>query len=109
MILELVEAQNQAASNTKQQQQTPIFTKVLLNHGHIKPLLVNVNGHVQVDINQTIYQILKNVRSLYVVAPQKCLENLKHHPRIHCFDSKMIEDHDTGISSIIEYAYHGRQ
>lgn len=57
---------------------------------------------------KNIYQILQQVSSLYLVAPQEALETVKHHPGIHCFDSQLLEDPSTAASTLINYAYYGR-
>lgn len=57
---------------------------------------------------ENIYKMLQQIPSLYLVAPQKCLDKIKHHPRVHCFDSKILDDPVKGITNLINYAYHGR-
>lgn len=57
---------------------------------------------------KNVYKTLQHVPQLYLVAPQKVLDKIKHHPRVHCFDSKLIEDPSKGASDLISYAYHGR-
>lgn len=58
---------------------------------------------------KNVYKTLQHVPRLYLVAPQKALDKIKHHPRVHCFDSKLIDDPSKGASDLINYAYHGRQ
>ncbi len=57
---------------------------------------------------KNVYKTLQHVPRLYLVAPQKALDKVKHHPRVHCFDSKLLEDPTEGASALINYAYHGR-
>lgn len=56
---------------------------------------------------ENIKQLVQQLSHLYLVAPLNCLENLKHHPRIKCYDSSFIKDPATAISVLIKYAYHG--
>ena len=57
---------------------------------------------------KNVYKTLQHVPRLYLVAPQKALDQVKHHPGVHCFDSKLLEDPTEGASALINYAYHGR-
>lgn len=57
---------------------------------------------------ESIYRTLQQVPNLYLVAPKNCFERIKHHPRVHCFDSKILEDPETGVLEVINFAYHGR-
>ncbi|MCG8334120.1 MAG: hypothetical protein MJE63_06355 [Proteobacteria bacterium] len=57
---------------------------------------------------ENTYKLLQQIKSLYLVAPQKCLDKIKHHPRVHCFDSKILDDPTKGITNLINFAYHGR-
>lgn len=63
------------------------------------------------DINlfiKNVYQTLQTIPNLYLVAPQHCLNQIKHHPRVHCFDSALLDDPETGVSNLISFAYQGR-
>ncbi len=57
---------------------------------------------------ENVYKTLQQVPCLFLVAPQKCLDKLKHHPRVHCFDCKVLEDPASGIDELIDYAYYGK-
>jgi hypothetical protein len=57
---------------------------------------------------KSVYKTLQHVPSLFLVAPPNCLERIKHHPRVHCFDCKIMDDPEIGVQNVISYAYHGR-
>lgn len=57
---------------------------------------------------KNVYRTLQHIPRLYLVAPQKALDKVKHHPGVHCFDSQLLEDPSAGASTLINYAYYGR-
>lgn len=78
----------------------------------------NGNDKIAVKIHQTvsnvslfeenIKKLLTHIPFLYLIAPSDSMERLKHHPRIHCFDSSFIQDPANAASALLSYAYHGR-
>lgn len=56
---------------------------------------------------ENIKQLVQELSYLYLIAPLACLENLKHHPRIKCYDTSFIKDPAKAIEVLIKYAYHG--
>lgn len=56
---------------------------------------------------ENIKQLVQQLSYLYLIAPSNCLENLKHHPRIKCYDTSFIKDPAKAASVLIKYAYHG--
>ncbi len=57
---------------------------------------------------ECVYKALQCIPRLFLVAPQMCLNQVKHHPGVHCFDSTLLKDPEKGIKDLINIAYHGR-
>ncbi len=70
--------------------------------------IIKKNVADQEQFVECVYKTLQSIPKLYVVAPQKCLDRVKHHPGVHCFDSQILNDPEEGINNIIQFAYHGR-
>lgn len=56
---------------------------------------------------ECVKRLVTQLSYLYIVAPEKCLVRLKHHPRIKCYDVSFIRDPSAGACNLINYAYHG--
>ncbi|MBU2510832.1 hypothetical protein KJ966_05825 [bacterium] len=56
---------------------------------------------------ECVYKALQCIPKLFLVAPQICLNQVKHHPGVYCFDSGILSNPETGIKNLISYAYHG--
>lgn len=61
----------------------------------------------QQAFEKQVKELIRNLSYLYIIAPLKCLESLKHHPRIKCYDTSFIKDPTIAASVLIKYAYHG--
>lgn len=78
------------------------------NGDHKVALKIHENVPDVEKFENNVKTLLKRIPFLYLIAPSSSMERLKHHPRIHCFDSSFIEDPDEAASALLKYAYHGR-
>lgn len=56
---------------------------------------------------ESIKSLINQLNYLYIIAPLECLEDIKHHPRIRCYDTTFLKDPTTAMKVLIKYAYHG--
>lgn len=57
---------------------------------------------------ESVKSLLNHIPFLYLIAPSHSMENLKHHPRIQCYDTSFIRNPKIAASVLLKYAYHGR-